>query len=252
MPSVRASEIIGDAFALLGVYAPTEAVRPQDAQAALRTLNDMLSEWSTRTAFIPTVARERFALVVGQGGPYTPYTIGDGGDFDTARPPTQDSIHAANLILTTTDPEVRVPLGIYTDDAYFANQLPGMSNPQPTALYYNPTYADGLGSIFLWPVPTVAYNELELQSDQPVAEFPALTTLVDVPSGLPRVLKYNLADALQAIYALQLAPAAQRIAVSSLESFKRANHKLTDLLNDAAMIGSSRNGYNINTDGGGN
>ncbi len=247
MPSVTASQIIGDAFAILGVYGPTESVPAQDAQLARRTMNDMISEWSTRTAFVPVVARERFLLTANQGGEDNPYTIGPGGDFDTARPPKQDSIHMANLILTTTTPEVRVPLGIYTDDAYFNNQLPGMSNTQPTALYYNPTYADDWGSIFLWPVPTVAYNELEMLIEQPVAQFSNLSSAVDVPDGFPRVLKYNLADALQGIYALQLAPAAQRIAVSSLESFKRANHKLTDLVNDAALLGSNRTMFNIET-----
>ena len=61
------------------------------------------------------------------------------------------------------------------------------------------------------------------------------------------MFKYNLADALQGYCGLQLSPAALRIAVSSVESFKRANHKLTDLVNDAALLGSNRTMFNIET-----
>lgn len=247
MPSLTGQEVIGDAFALLNVFLPGEAIPANDGQFARRFLNDLLSAWGTKALMIPVVARERFDLVADQGGPDDPYTIGPGGDFDTERPSTQASLVGANLILTATDPEVRVPLGIYTDDAYDANAIPDLANSQPTALYYNPTYQNDLGSICLWPVPDVSTNDLELFLQKPLAQFADLSTAYFVPDGVPLALKYNLADLLQVPYGRELSAKAQRIAVSSLSSVKRSNTKRSDLPNDATWAQAQGTLYNIQT-----
>lgn len=247
MPTVTGTALIQDSFALLNVFLPGEALPAADGAYALQALNDLLDEWSNRALMIPMIAREPFDLVDGQGGPDNPYTIGDGGDFDTERPANQNSIVSANLILTATSPEERVTLGIYTDQGYNANQLPDMSSGQPTGLYYNPTFTDNLGSIFLWPVPDVATNDLELFLQKAVGQFADLSTEYEVPPGWPRALKYNLADALQAPYGKTLPDSALRIAVSSLGTVKRANTRMTELANDAWFIGRRSRPYNIDT-----
>lgn len=247
MPAVTGTEICRDALTILGVVSPFQAMSDSNGTLALRFLNDWLSEQSQKRLMIPVVARERFDLVSGQGGPDDPYTIGDGGDFDTIRPANQNSVTMANLILGGTDPEVRVPLGIYTDDAYDANKLPGMESGQPTSLYYDPTYEDELGSISLWPVPNVNTNDLELFIERPLTEWSALSTSLDVPPGVPRMLKYNLAVTLQEVYGRTLSASALQIATSSLRTFRSANMKLTDLQNDANFSSWVRTVFNINT-----
>lgn len=245
MAAVTFNQIAQDAFGILGVYAPNEVPTATDAQIALRFANDLLSEWGQRDLFIPVIARERFATVSGQGSPTNPYTIGPGGDWDTERPSNQGSIVSANLILTATSPEVRVPLGIYTDEAYDANKLPSMSNSQPTGLYYNPYYSGGLGKVYLWPVPNNSTNDIELFLQKGIAPFANLTTSYYLPDGFARALKYNLADTLQDVMGKQLNPSAQRIAASSLGTFKRSNLKLSDLGSDATFAVYSRSIYNI-------
>ena len=251
MPSVTALQIAQDAYGVLGLYGPTETPSDSDGQLALRFLNDLLSEWSTRTQMIPVIARLRFDLVANQGGPDFPYTIGPGGDFDTARPETQTAIQSANLILTATTPEVRVPLGIFTDAAYDWNQIPDLSNSQPTGLYYSPTYQSDFGTICLWPVPDNNTNDLELFLQQAVAQFANLSTAYWVPSGLPRALKYNLADALQEIVGKTLPVSAQRKATASRTTFMRANLHLSDLSTDATWAGNRNSLYNIQSGTGG-
>lgn len=251
MPQVTGLEIARDAYGILGVYSPVETPTGSDGQLALRFLNDLLSEWSQRAQMIPVIARLRFSLVANQGGPTFPYTIGPGGDFDTPRPPNQNAIQSANLILTATVPEVRVPLGLFTDETYDWNQVPDLMNSQPTGLYYSPTYQDDFGTICLWPVPTVNTNDLELFVQQSVAAFADLSTEYWVPSGLPRALKYNLAASLQEIMGKTLAASAQQKAVASLGTFMRSNLHLVDLRTDAAWAGSRSNLYNINTGTGG-
>ncbi len=254
MPSLSANELIGDSFALLNVFLPGESVPANDAQFARRQLNDLLSEWRQRRLMIPLAARELFDLDDTTGGPYDPYTIGPGGDFDTdPRPPNQNSILMANLVLTSPGPpnEVRVPLGIFTTTAYFANQIPGMTNNQPTGLFYNPTYADDLGAVFLWPVPNTDENDLELLLLKPLALFDDLSTVYDLPDGAPKALKYALADLLQTPYGRTMSPAAQRIAVSSVATYKRSNVQMVDLLSDAAWCIGRARPYNLQTDAGG-
>lgn len=248
MPAVTGSQIVSGAFALLNVFTPGESIPANDGEFARTTLNDMLSEWGQRKLFCPVVARERFDLsgIPPKGGPYNPYTIGSGGDFNTERPPNQDAILAASLIQTGVTPEVRIPLGIFTDDGYFANQVPGQTSTQPTGLYYNPTYAAGLGSVYLWPVVNIATNDLELLLQKFIVPFADLSTTYYLPDGAPRALKLNLADALQGTYGRTLSASDARLAISSLATFKRSNHKLTDLPSDAAgLFGSHGRPYNI-------
>lgn len=251
MPSITGNEIVGDAFAILNVFMPGETVPPNQGQFARRFLNDWIGELGQRDLFIPIISRERFDTVANQGGPDNPYTIGPGGNWDTERPSNQNSIVAANLILTSTSPEVRVPLGIYTDDAYDSNPLPSMTNTQPTGLYYNPYYNNDLGKVYLWPVPTTSINDVELFLQKSIAPFANLSTPYWVPDGVVRMMKYNLADMLQVPFGRELSQKAQQIAISSMSTFKRANTKLSDLANDVTFTAFRRTLYNINTGAGG-
>lgn len=252
MPTLTGNQWVQASFRLLNVFQPGQPVPSVHAAVALEMGNDMLSEWSQRQIFIPVIARQSFAMTAGKGGPSNPYTIGpSGADFTAPRPSNQNSITAANLVLTSTTPNVRVPLGIYTDDAYDANPIPDLSNTQPTGLYYNPTYANNLGSIFLWPVPSVNYNLLELFTQQSVAEFADLTTTYYLPESAPQAMKYNLADRLQAPYGRELSQSAQRLVISALGTYKRSNVKMSDLANDVTFTSFRRTLYNILTGAGG-
>lgn len=247
MPATTGAELIGDAFALLNVFLPGESVNNNDGQLARRTLNNMLSQFRQKRVMAPFVSRNRFDLVADQGGEDDPYTIGVGGDFNVAKPANQNAIEAANLILVGTDPEVRVTLGIYTTDAYNANQLPSMSNSQPTGLFYNPTYASDLGAVFLWPVPDIATNDLELFLWKSVANFDDLTTTYYVPEGWPEMLIYNLAFRLQGPFGKRLSEDDKQIAVSSLRTVKAANIQLSDLANDVTFLNARDTLFNIET-----
>lgn len=252
MPTTTGTEIIEDAFAILNVFLPGEAMPSSDSAYALRALNRMLGSWAQRGRFIPVIARESFDLVADQGGPDDPYTIGSGGDFDTEKPANQNSIVSANLILTETDPAVRVPLGIYSDQAYDANLIPDLSNSQPTGLYYNPTYADNLGSIFLWPVPDIATNDLELFLQKPLARITSLEADYDLPDGADDAIVYQLAKRLAGPYGKRMDPGDLLIATEALATFTRSNTHLSDRMTDAYMFSPGRRTlYNIQSGSGG-
>lgn len=249
MPAITGTAVAETAFALLNVFLPGEAMSGEAGEFALEMLNDWLSEQSQHALMCPAISRNQFDLTANKGGLDNPYTIGEGADFNVVKPPNQNSIVAANLILTASSPTVRVPLSILTDQAYDALRVPDLSSTQPTALYYQPFRASAsneYGLVYLWPEPDNATNDIELFIQLALLQFADLSTTYYVPAGVPRMLKYNLADILQVPYGKTLGARAQQTAVSTLGTFKRANTKLSDVANDAYMFTQGRSTlYNI-------
>ena len=250
--STTALTIITGAYLKLGVYGLGETPGAAQAAEGLRLLNMMMSALGLQSLTKPVEAREPFPLVSGKGGPSNPYTIGPGGDFNTQRPQQNDLI-GAGLILGGNTPTatVEIPRAVLTNDAYRAIQIKEQQNALFTDVYYNATWAGGLGTINLWPVPNTALHSLVLYLLKSLTSFSSLAASYETPPGLDELLEYNLA--------LRLATPSQReapadvvnMAMRSLADFKRANVILTDLSFDPAVTNNQRGGYNINTGQGG-
>lgn len=147
---------------------------------------------------------------------------------------------------------VEIPRSVITDDAYQSIQLKNMSNSQFTLVYYNPTYP--LGTIFLWPRPNTAQNQLVLYLNNVFAGFATLTTVYDYPSlpGYFEALQYTFNKRLAPAYGISLSGDLRALADESFGLIKRANNKIVDLPTDAQLLTSDRRGgYNINTSTGG-
>lgn len=257
--ATTAAAIIRGAFDVIGVVGGSQTLNAEQGADGLRRLNLMMRSLSIQDRSIPVTAREVFDLVAGQGGPTNPYTIGGSGTFDTARPPTQNSIVGAGLVLTDPDPDVEVPLSILTDAAWQAIQVKALTSAPgvPTAIYYNPTSVagagdDGLGRVYVWPVPSVGTNDLALYLRKPLGEFTALTTEYDLPAGCEEMIEYNLALRLCGPYSVPIddVPGLQQMARSSMAVWKRSTYHLFDLSLDPAMTTDRRFGYDITTGNG--
>lgn len=251
MAATTASIIVRGAFETIGVLGEGQTLDSAKAADGFRRLNLMIRSWSLQNLTIPVQVREVFDLVANKGGPDNPYTIGDGGNFDTERPPTQNALTGAGLILTNSSPEVEIPRAIYTDTMWQAIQVKDLASGGsgvPTAVYYNPTFP--LGKIYLWPVPSSNENEndLALYLRKPLVAFADQTTSVNLPDGSEEAIEYNLAVRLCGPYSVPMDPDVRAMAKSSLAIFKRSNYHLIDLQIDPAMTADRRFGYNIVTD----
>jgi hypothetical protein len=172
--STTASAIIQGAFETIGVLGEGQTLDYAKGADGFRRLNLMIGSWALQPLTIPVIAREVFAITSGKGTPSNPYTIGAGGNLNTARPPTQQSVTGAGLLLNSADPNpVEIPLPVITYDMYQANQIKDLSNGQPTQLFYKPT--SPLGSIFLYPIPDTTINSLVLYLAKPLTQFTSLT-----------------------------------------------------------------------------
>ncbi len=247
--SITASSVIDQAFNVLNVFLPGEAVPPAQGARALQFLNNMMGSWAQQSLTVPSIAREVFSaptIVSGKGGPSNPYTIGTGANLDTVRPANQSSIVGAGLLLNSSSPAVEIPRDVITDQAYQAIQIKEMGNSLFTVVYYNPTFATtGFGTINLWPVPNIDTNSLVLYIQKAISSFASLSATYEVPPGYEEAIVYNLARRIAGPWGAELTPDVASMAVESRKVIMRMNLKLCDLSNDFANP-SRQNLYNIN------
>lgn len=247
--STTALTVITNAFTLLNVFMVGDPIPSADSATALTFANLMLGNWNLNPLTFPFTVQSAFPLVPGQGGPSNPYTIGPGGNFNVAKPPTREAIQGAAIQLGTTGPPlVEIPRALLTDDEYQAIRIKELQNTQFTQVYYNATVAGGLGTINLWPVPNTSVNSLILYLLQAQAKFVNLTAVYDLAEGVEMAITYNLARLLAVPYGKQLPDDAMNTAKVTLADVKRANTVLTNVTIDPMYLPQSsglRHGYDI-------
>lgn len=238
----NATDVMTDALLDIGVIQPGETIGAADAQFALRALNQIVSGMQNAPLTFPFRRREVFDVVAEQAT----YSIGPGGDFDTERP---QALTGAGLLMPsqsdTTGP-VEIPRGLLTDNDYQAIQVKDMQTAMWTGVYFNATYADGLASVTLWPVPNSTTYQLVLYWGDMLTGFANLTQDYDFPPGVSQVFRYQLGEVLASSYGKEWTALLDRLKNRTLAEFKRQNFKLADTAVDMTMArGGARGGYII-------
>lgn len=173
----NARSIINQALRKIQVLGRGQTLPSDEATSALEALNGLLGSWSAEGATIYNSAREIFSLTGLQS-----YSIGVGGDFNTAKP---IKIDAAFITLGGTDYQLtQVNAGQYAGIA--AKYVSGT----PEVFYFEND--EPLGRIFLYPVGLAGYS-LTLWSNKAITSFADLTTNYDLPAGFEDALVWNLA-----------------------------------------------------------
>jgi hypothetical protein len=232
----------------------------------LQGLNSAVSVTSiTRSGFTATVTQTAHGFAVGDeayltganeiayNGLQTVETVptADTYTFTVEGTPTSPATGTITAQSVQGQP-VEIPRTVITDDAYQAIQLKNLPNAQFTNVYYNPT--GPFGTIYLWPKPDTAINQLVLYLQNLFTGFADLDTEYDYPDlpGYGEALQYNLNPRLTSFTGRALTPDLRGLQVLTLGLIKRANNKLTDLATDAKVVTNNlAGGYNINTGTGG-
>lgn len=230
-------QVITDSLKLLGVVAGHEVPTSAEQTDSFARLNELIDSWGTQAQ---TLVGHRRDLVPLSAGVQT-YSIGIGGVFNVPRPMTID---AAAVLLPGAVP-TEAPVDVIFDQAYVAQAVKTLSGALVRMLYYTPSAP--LGDVWVWPVPTGAQT-LVLYSDEVLAQFPDLTTPVDLAPGYAKALRTNLAIELAPEFGRVVDPTVERLARESLADVKRANVPLVEIGIDPALTGDSA-GYDILTDG---
>ena len=171
--------------------------------AALLLLNSMLSSWDAESLSIPYNVREALSLTSGSGI----YTIGSGGDLDTARP--IKIINAFIRDANSVDYEIDIGMNRWEYDAISDKTATG----RPARLYYDPQYP--LGILYFDSV-TANTETLYLTSEKHVTSFATVDdTITTLPTYYEEAIVYNLAVRIATEEDTKISPVVLALAVSS-------------------------------------
>lgn len=211
---------------------------PEKYAELVKATNRLLSSWNTDGAKIFTTKIETFDLI----GSQKQYSIGPGGDLNTARPVF---IRDANFIFPGST-ALRHQIRIIDDDEFARISLQEIPGAPPWFLYYDGSYdSNGLGQIFIIGQPPSGY-QLELYSWQALSSsFTATSNAVIWPPGYEFALETNLGIQAASLYPndsiLKTNPLAmaelRKEAAKALTALITLNTDCPTLRSEAAWIG---------------
>lgn len=210
---MNAYDLIRDALMLVGFAAFGEAPEAEAAQLAVRTLNNMLGEWSSKSIYNP---RQFNGTVVASGQPSI--TLGPGGDISTN--PTE--ITQVTLEMGTTVWTIgRRTLKEY--ERITVKQTPGI----PSVVAWD--RQDPVSTLYFWPVPYVGYTIRVIGFDS----IPRLTVPqddLDLPEIYSEAIVYGLAKRLLPFFPgltdPNILPIIHGTAATALSGIKRLNNNM--------------------------
>lgn len=181
----------------LGVVGAVDPPSPEDAALGLNKLNRIFDNWNADKKGVYAWNFAPFTLTPN----LSPHTIGPtGATFAaTVRP---SKIYGASLVLNNVTPNVNVPIRVVDEQWWLDQDVPDLATTMPTDLYYSPTWPNG--SLYFWPVPTVAYG-VELLIPIVLAEV-TLASAMSLPPGYHDALVLTLAEDLAAPMKIDLSP----------------------------------------------
>jgi hypothetical protein len=240
MANTLGDRILKPALRIAGITM-RPGITPNDDQFAelIPEINSMLASWNCDGQKVFSTKTQTFDLTSGQ----KIYTIGVGGDFNTARPLY---IKAAD-VLYPTDPTVRYPLDIYDYDQWSRIIVQDIPGAPPSILFYNPTFdtSAGLGTIYLKPQPPADYSIELWMWMQLKTDFSSISDAMLFPPGYEDAIKWNLAIRCADFYPHQakISPRAEKQAALSLQTLIALNVSSPKLRSDPALLkGTPSNG----------
>ena len=149
--AVTVLQLVTEALLEIGAINLGDVPDAATQQFVLSKYNRLLSNWNAERAAVWAVSFLPFTLVP----TLQPHTIGpSGATFTVGSRPVE--IEEINIILNNVTPAVRSGVNLRNSQWWAANAVQGVQTSIPTDCYYEPDWPNG--SLFLWPIPTVAYG----------------------------------------------------------------------------------------------
>jgi hypothetical protein len=230
------SDIIYPALRILRLVRPGHGPQSEWIVEALAALNAMLDSWNTERLTVPAVLRSTYTLVSGTQS----YTIGPSGTFMVSDRPSR--IEKAGLLDITNNPAqpIELPMEVLTVEQWKAIPVKTVTSTIPLKLYYDQSLVVGNGTLYVWPVPSVA-NQLALYLWQTMLQFQTVEEPFALYPGYLRAIQYNLAVELAPRFETAvLSPLTLDTAIKSKGAIKALNAPILDVRCDPALVGSTK------------
>lgn len=231
-------DIINQALKKSGVLGVGQTAQAEDINDALADLNDLLSMWNVERWLVYHLVTVSVLSTGAQS-----YTVGNGQDFDVARP---DRIESAFLrLVNATEPnQVDYPLQIIESrEDYDLISLKRLGT-FPTHIFYDSDYP--VGRAYPWPIPQANMYEVHISLKQHLSAFTSIYQDVSLPAEYINALKWNLAERLRPSYQLPRDEQVSAFARGSLAVIRGANAQIPSLLMPNDLTRNGR--YNIYSD----
>jgi hypothetical protein len=227
MPSpTTALQLIEDALGLTNAVGVDQTLTAEEVATGLRAFNDLLEIFSTRNLAVYGSANQSFNTVIGQ----SVYTIGTGGDWNTARP------SASTIRLRGLERDL---VSGRLDDAgrIQRDPLQGADADFPDALPLRERLS--ARKVTLFPVPS-AVTPVTFSLNRLLTSVASAAASISFPPGYAMVFTYKLAIMLAPRFGKKVAnyPEVVQIANDSFADICRAN-KTTRLLSYGADFGQN-------------
>lgn len=219
----------------IGVLASGETGGTSDRALCLARANLLLGAWSRDLDALYFQTTESLTW----SGGNTSRTIGSGGNFNTTRP---QRIIRAQYRIDSNDYD----LDLIDHDIYQGITDKSSQSNYPEAIAYNPTNASGLGTLFVWPVPSSEMTLL-LTSYKPFTAISDPTADSGLPPGYEDAFVLNLSYRLQKPFLKINDPQLERDADAAYRALKTPSATLNPSSADDLLPGSNGT-YNILAD----
>ena len=234
---ITARELIRRSLILIGALGQGENPTDQEADDALKTLNEIVDKWNVEALMITSNKYIKFNLTNKKI-----YTIGAGGDIPELRPPS--GLLGAYYNMPNTSGVISVPVQVITENQYNSITLKDLQVNIPSQVFYR--NSSPLAEIYVYPISNE--GKLVLNVSNQFLAFNNLDDIIDLPSGYVKALRYNLAVELSTEYGRQLSEKIEAMAVGAKSFIKTTNGAQKQRISvvDTALR-SRGGGYNIYT-----
>lgn len=238
MASQTARTLIARTLRDLGALAAGETPTGTEASDGLLKLNELLEALSLERLMVYAITEVTHALTAGDAT----YTIGVGGNINTARPERIE-----NAILRENGTQLDIPMRVLTRDEYATLSLKQTQSTWSRWLYNDEAYP--LSTLTLWPVPSVSDKTLVLFLWQPLTTIASLDTTINLPPGYTRMLRTNLALELATEYGRPVTNDLLGTAISAKEVIKakKAESVIQEMQFDPLLIGTDARYWDYRT-----
>lgn len=215
--ATTANAIIRSALGKLGVIAPGEQVKPNDATDCLRALNVLLDAWGVENLYAYATQQIDHAVASATNS----LTIGPTGNIVVAARPVRfeaGSYYSAG--------GVDYLMFKITEDEYNGIGIKTVGGVGPDLFKYVPSLPNGV--LHFYPQ-AEAGSTLHLVVQTQIAAFATLAASYTLPPGYERALIFSLAEEVAADFEREIPPTVARNAANARRFIKRANHVVPQL-----------------------
>lgn len=218
-----ARELITQALKEATVLGVGQTALAQDMNDGLVKLRQMVAQWQKRRWMVPALMD-----ISKPGNNQKSNTIGTGGYWNYTRPSDIKGGYVVQLNTGQTPVSLQLTKIFSYED--YINIAVKELNSLPTHFFYDNAWENGLGNIFVWPIPSAIY-EIHLLIERQL-DFPndSLDTVFELPLEYEEAIVYNLAIRFISSYSVQNpSPQTGVLAKVALNTIKKANTQIATL-----------------------